>query len=696
MQSYCMNCMAPIDETAGACPYCGYSGGRDPAPHQLRPGTMLSDRYLVGNALGQGGFGITYIGRDMRLDLKIAIKEYFLNGYVNRNTSVSADVTVTDRRQADFIAGGKEKFLREARILAKFNDEAGVVNVRDFFEENQTAYIIMEYLDGQDLRQRLGESLFTADEIFRLMGPIFDVLERIHKENMIHRDISPDNIMMLKNGTLKLMDFGAARQANFSDQHSVSIVFKMGFAPEEQYRSKGIQGPWTDIYALCATIYKCITGITPDDSLQRGAQDEVKWPSELGIPITPQQEFVLKKGMAVRQQDRFQSIGELKAALNGDAEPPQAVQARAGGEHTAYIFSAGGDTGKDAAQDRSRQGAAMEKTELAAEYRSQSTPETTGHGDTSTPTQQAPKKNKLPFIVGVGIVAAVLVVIAVAVLAPGRGYEPPAEPYEPSGAATQPAEPSGATGPGEAEPADESPEPSGEPGPGEAAPDSPVPGLTAEQLEEIRRELGVPEELDVSYGYYQKDDQTTSIDVFGDNVSYASAEVDTNTGEILRYRKYMPTEQIQEICRTLGVPDQMDVKFDYVEYDLDVISRLDEFGPSVFCFSVWDEDESESFATLIASAYVDSDTGTIVETLQECTPPALTEEQLEYIRTALGVPDDLDVTYTQQSPYFWEAAGVYLTNVAVYSEGKVVASAGVNSFTGELLSHIAGYGTISE
>lgn len=581
---------------------------------------MLSDRYLVGNALGQGGFGITYIGRDMRLDLKIAIKEYFLNGYVNRNSGVSSDVTVTDRRQADFIAGGKEKFLREARILAKFNDEAGVVNVRDFFEENQTAYIIMEYLDGQDLRQRLGESLFTADEIFRLMGPIFDVLERIHKENMIHRDISPDNIMMLKNGSLKLMDFGAARQANFSDRHSVSVMFKMGFAPEEQYRSKGIQGPWTDIYALCATIYKCITGITPDDSLQRGAQDEVKWPSELGITITPQQEFVLKKGMAVRQQDRFQSIGELKAALNGDAEPPQAVQARAGGEHTAYLFSAGGDTGKDAAQDRSRQGAAMEKTELAAESRSQSTPETTGHGDTSTPTQQAPKKNKLPFIVGVGIVAAVLVVIAVAVLAPGRGYQPPAEPYEPSGAATQPAEPSGASAPGGAaptEPADASAEPSGAPGPGEAAPDSPVPGLTEEQLEEIRGALGVPEYLDVGYRCIPEAENLTRVEI----------------------------------------------SFEH---------------------------------TMIASATVNSDTGKIMSVGQECTPPALTEEQLEYIRTALGVPDDLDVTYTQQSPYFWEAAGVYLTNVAIYSEGKVVASAGVDSFTGELLSHIAGYGTISE
>lgn len=322
MRNYCMNCMMPLEEQGKPCPHCGYASDGHVIPHQLRPGTLLNRRFLVGNAIGQGGFGITYIGRDTKLDMKIAVKEYYPTGYANRNTLVSPDITITSKDQLSFIEEGKEKFLQEARTLAKFNENASVVNVHDYFEANQTVYIAMEYLDGQDLRRCLKKNLFTADQIFELMAPILDALERIHGENMIHRDISPDNIMMLKNGTLKLMDFGATRQVNFLDQKSVSVVLKAGFAPEEQYRSKGIQGPWTDIYALCATIYKCITGITPDDSLQRSSKDEIRWPSELGFPITARQEAVLKKGLAVKQQDRFQNIGEIKAMLSGDSDSP--------------------------------------------------------------------------------------------------------------------------------------------------------------------------------------------------------------------------------------------------------------------------------------------------------------------------------------------------------------------------------------
>lgn len=329
MRNYCMNCMAALEEPGLPCPHCGYTGDGGEIPHQLRPGTLLSRRYLVGTAIGQGGFGITYIGRDTRLDMKIAIKEYYPAGYANRNTQVSSDITITDKEQRLFIEEGKKKFIQEARTLALFNDNAGIVNVRDFFEANQTAYIIMEYLSGEDLRRCLKRSLFTPNQIFALMAPIFDALEKIHGENMIHRDISPDNIMMLSNGTLKLMDFGAVRQLNSADPKSVSVVLKAGFAPEEQYRSKGILGPWTDIYALCATIYKCITGITPDDSLQRGSKDELQWPSELGIPITARQEAVLKKGLAVKQEDRFQRVGEMMAALSGDAD---LIDLRAGGE----------------------------------------------------------------------------------------------------------------------------------------------------------------------------------------------------------------------------------------------------------------------------------------------------------------------------------------------------------------------------
>lgn len=313
---YCMKCMLPINgETV--CPHCGYEQDYGTLPHRLQPGTILIDRYLIGCAIGQGGFGITYVGRDLKLDLKVAVKEYYPSGYANRNCQVSPEITIVDKAQKDFIETGKKKFLREARALAHFDDEPGVVKVKDYFEANQTAYIVMEYLDGIDLRAALKKSLFQADEIFALMRPVMEALEKIHKEDIIHRDISPDNIMRLKNGTVKLMDFGAARILDYTDEKSKSVVLKEGYAPEEQYRPKGIQGPWSDVYALCATIYKCITGETPDDALQRCYKDELKWPSQLGYPITAVQESVLQKGMAVKQENRFQNVRELMDMLDG-------------------------------------------------------------------------------------------------------------------------------------------------------------------------------------------------------------------------------------------------------------------------------------------------------------------------------------------------------------------------------------------
>lgn len=315
MAEYCMKCMEPVGSEK-TCPHCGYEGEHKTAPHRLKPGTILQGRYLIGNMIGQGGFGITYMGRDLKLDMRVAVKEYYPNGYTNRNAEVSSELTISDKEQADFIENGKKKFLSEARALAQFHGDAGVVDVRDFFEANKTAYIVMEYLDGKDLRMVLKERTFSANEIFRLMRPVMDALEKIHAVGIIHRDISPDNIMLLKSGAVKLMDFGAARLLNYSDQKSVSVVLKSGYAPEEQYRPKGKLGPWTDIYALCATMYKCITGITPEDALERSHEDSMEWPSGMGLEITEIQEAVLKKGMTVEAEDRFRNIGEMKEMLD--------------------------------------------------------------------------------------------------------------------------------------------------------------------------------------------------------------------------------------------------------------------------------------------------------------------------------------------------------------------------------------------
>ena len=315
MEKYCLNCMN-IKTNSDACEHCGHSSVVDSYAHHLTPGTVLNRRYMVGHAIGEGGFGITYIGRDIKLDMIIAVKEYYPNGYTNRNNDASLDVTVTGNSNIDFFKKGKEKFIKEARVLAKFSGNKSIVDVRDFFEENNTAYIVMEYVDGLTLRDYLkNNNKFEVSDLFRRMVPLCEALKKVHKSGLIHRDISPDNIMILKDGSLKLMDFGAARDVNFEDKKSLSIILKPGYAPEEQYRSRGKQGPWTDIYAICATIYKCITGLTPDDSMERVFSDELKRPSELGIEISAQQEDALMKGMAIYQKDRFLNIDEFIAEI---------------------------------------------------------------------------------------------------------------------------------------------------------------------------------------------------------------------------------------------------------------------------------------------------------------------------------------------------------------------------------------------
>ncbi len=320
--TYCSFCMEPIEPTYKVCPHCGKPTASEIPAHHLLPGTVLNGKFLVGAALGEGGFGITYIGRDLTLDIKVAIKEFFPSGYVNRTGNASPNVTcsVTDERK-DVFDKGRERFLREARILAKFSSEPGVVEVRDFFEANNTAYIIMEYLDGADLKQMLRSGgRMAPGRVIELMMPVMKTLTKIHAQGLIHRDISPDNIRMCR-GTAKLLDFGAARDVSAAANKSLSVMLKPGFAPEEQYRSRGDQGAWTDVYALCATMYVCITGVTPDDATQRVFKDEVKAPSAMGIVIAPNIEYAIMKGMAIKQEDRFQTVDELINALTGTAAP---------------------------------------------------------------------------------------------------------------------------------------------------------------------------------------------------------------------------------------------------------------------------------------------------------------------------------------------------------------------------------------
>ena len=280
--------------------------------HCLRKGTRLIGRYTIEKVLGQGGFGITYLGIDELHEKKVAIKEFFPQGIVTRNIEYEDAVTVTFVGEKDNYNKGKEKFLKEARIMARFSKDEGIVKVQDFFEINNTAYIVMEYLEGITLKQYLRENeRIEPEELLELFVPLIESLDEIHSQGLIHRDISPDNIMVLLGGKIKLMDFGAARDYTDFGEKSLSLILKPGYAPPEQYQTHGVQGPWTDIYALCATMYKCLTGENPPDAIERVMDDNLKEISEFGIPVSKQMEETIIKGMSISARNRYQNIEEF-------------------------------------------------------------------------------------------------------------------------------------------------------------------------------------------------------------------------------------------------------------------------------------------------------------------------------------------------------------------------------------------------
>ena len=280
--------------------------------HCLRKGTRLIGRYTIERVLGQGGFGITYLGIDELHEKKVAIKEFFPQGIVTRNIEYEDAVTVPFVGQKDNYNKGKEKFLKEARIMARFSKDEGIVKAQDFFEINNTAYIVMEYLEGITLKQYLRENeRIEPEELLELFVPLIESLDEIHSQGLIHRDISPDNIMVLLGGKIKLMDFGAARDYTDFGEKSLSLILKPGYAPPEQYQTHGVQGPWTDIYALCATMYKCLTGENPPDAIERVMDDNLKEISEFGIPVSKQMEETIIKGMSISARNRYQNIEEF-------------------------------------------------------------------------------------------------------------------------------------------------------------------------------------------------------------------------------------------------------------------------------------------------------------------------------------------------------------------------------------------------
>ena len=320
MAGICPDCFSK-NVTPSACSDCG----KAIVPHAndvvLSPGIVVSQRYMVGRVLGQGGFGATYLGMDTKLSARIAVKEYLPYGCVVRagdGVSLRVNPSMTDSYRF-----GLARFLEEARMLARFRDCRAVVSVFDVFEENGSAYIIMELLQGQTLKQVIQATpnqRLPFAQVLTVINAVLGALTEIHRQNILHRDISPDNIMMDGDSTVKVLDFGAARQALSGYTQKLSIILKPGYAPFEQYLEDGKQGPWSDVYAAAATCYHAITGRKPVDALQRMSQDTLQRPSDLGVAVPPLVETALLKALALRVEDRFQSAAEFAAALGKTLE----------------------------------------------------------------------------------------------------------------------------------------------------------------------------------------------------------------------------------------------------------------------------------------------------------------------------------------------------------------------------------------
>lgn len=333
----CPHCMRELTgHRGGACPFCGFNAQKSPQPAEAMPrNTILNGKYLVGDVLGRGGFGITYIGFDLSLESRVAIKEYYPSGAAMRREGESELYWSSTYKFHSSREDAKNYFLKEARKMARVENIPSVVRVRETFLANETAYIVMDYVEGETLKARLRrEGPMTYTACYALLRPMMQDLCKIHRQGVIHRDISPDNIMIQGDGSVKLLDLGAAKDLNkHSDEVSVPVG-KNGYSPMEQYLNNGRIGPWTDVYALCATIYYACYGVRVPQSLERLEQDTLRFDLPTREPIPPYVVGALRKGLAVRAADRTQSVDALldqleeeQTTILGPARQPGAAPA---------------------------------------------------------------------------------------------------------------------------------------------------------------------------------------------------------------------------------------------------------------------------------------------------------------------------------------------------------------------------------
>ena len=330
----CFGCMEEIH--GYPCPVCGFDPAQAAAPNYVLPyGAILNGRYIVGKMLGQGGFGITYIGWDLAMERKVAIKEYYPSGQVSRNPG-SRDLTwYTNEQSRQARQNGMQMFLKEARKMSKVDNLTNVVRVRDIFQENETAYIVMDFVEGETLKARLDKTgPLTWKQAKEIFVPAMQAMEQVHQAGLVHRDISPDNLMLTPDGKVMILDLGAAKDLAINKGASSAMVVKGGFSPPEQYAQQGGSGSWTDVYAMAATMYHSLTGVVPPTAVDRMQGEPVNWALLETGGVPNHVIAALQNAMKLNARERTQTMAELlrqcqsETAVVARKEPP--VSARKG------------------------------------------------------------------------------------------------------------------------------------------------------------------------------------------------------------------------------------------------------------------------------------------------------------------------------------------------------------------------------
>lgn len=286
----------------------------------LLEGSQLNHRYKVQRVIAEGGMGLVYFGFDEVLQTQVSIKEFFPRKYSMRQGG--KELRPYEGEAEEFFKSGLEKFINEARTLARFGSYDSVVSTRDFFYENNTGYIVMDYIDGLTVRELIEkEGKMKPERVLALMKPVLYAMSAIHEAGLLHRDIAPDNLILRSNGSLVLIDFGTARFLNDDEEKTMTIYYKSGYSASEQYAPDMEKGPFTDLYGICATMYYMLTGIKPQESIQRILKDRVV-PLENfhNISLEKEKKELIMQGMAIQSSKRIKNVDVLYEELYKEAE----------------------------------------------------------------------------------------------------------------------------------------------------------------------------------------------------------------------------------------------------------------------------------------------------------------------------------------------------------------------------------------